>query len=73
VYHLINSQNKVIKMLLTIEEIQRKLADRNASAVSEKTGIHANTINAIKRGENVNPTYKVTLTLSNYLQGGEHA
>lgn len=54
-------------MLLTIEEIKERLTDKNIAVVSERTGVHRNTLSAIRCGENTNPTYNVIKILSEYL------
>jgi transcriptional regulator with XRE-family HTH domain len=52
--------------ILSIEVIRERLQDRVVEIVAEKTGIHANTIRAIKRGES-EPSYRVLVALSEYL------
>lgn len=57
--------------MLTIDEIRKKLLDRRPSVVSAVTGVHVNTIISIQKGRGLNPTYRVMLALSNYLQDKE--
>jgi|TARA_R110000823_G_scaffold217424_1_gene346769 transcriptional regulator with XRE-family HTH domain len=45
------------------------LEDRNVEKVAENTGIHRNTISAIRAGTNTNPTYSTMKVLSDYLRG----
>ena len=51
---------------MTLEEISEKLSDRNLTIISERTGIHYNTLRNIKNGENKNPGYLMVVNLSNY-------
>lgn len=53
---------------MTVDEICAALKDRNLSVVSEKTGVHRNTLATIKNGDNRNPTYRVLTALSSYLR-----
>ena len=55
--------------MLTLEQIRDKLADRNLEIVAERTGIHRNTLSAIRTGQNQNPTYNTIMILNNYLIG----
>lgn len=57
--------------MYTLEQIRALLDDRNVEKVAERTGIHRNTISAIRTGANQNPTYITIKTLSDYLRGGE--
>lgn len=56
--------------MLTLEQIRHKLKDRRPNMVAEATGLHLNTILAIRDSDNANPTYKVLVALSDYLEGG---
>ena len=49
--------------------IRTALADRRPSVVDEKTGLHVNTITAIRDGKNTNPTLATIETLAAYLKG----
>ncbi len=53
--------------MLTLEEIRLALADRRLDRVSEATGVHANTLYAIRSGANRNPSYRTLKALSDYL------
>ena len=60
-------QNGVNMMYL--EQIREMLADRRLSLVAEATGLHYNTVRAIRDDPEANPTYKAVKALSDYLQG----
>ena len=53
--------------MLNLDQIRTALDDRNVEKVSARTGIHRNTIAAIRNGENANPTYATMKLLSDYL------
>lgn len=53
--------------MLNLDEIKAGLDDRNVEKVSARTGIHRNTIAAIRNGTNANPTYATMKLLSDYL------
>ena len=53
--------------MLNLEQIRTALDDRNVEKVSARTGIHRNTIAAIRTGANANPTYATLKLLSDYL------
>ena len=55
--------------VLNLEQIRTALDDRNLERVSENTGIHRNTLAAIRAGTNTNPTYATLKALSDYLCG----
>jgi hypothetical protein len=55
--------------MMTLEEIRKALGDRMPTRVAEATGLHYNTIRQVRDNPNANPTHKVLLALSNYLQG----
>lgn len=50
-----------------LEQIQKKLEDRNAVIVAEKTGLSAATIRELKAGTQSNPTWHTIMVLSSYL------
>jgi hypothetical protein len=54
--------------MMTLEQIRDALSDRMPSKVAEATGIHYNTIRQMRDNPNANPTHKVMLALSNYLE-----
>lgn len=55
--------------MMTIEAIRAALRDRRIGIVASATGLHSNTIRAVRDGTNVNPTYNVLKALSDYLEG----
>lgn len=56
--------------MLTIDKIKSMLADRRLDVVSRETGLHRNTLAAIRDGKHRNPTYKTMKCLSEYLTRG---
>ena len=54
--------------MLTLDEIRTALSDRMPVKVAEATGLHYNTIRELRDNPQANPTYKVMLALSNYLE-----
>lgn len=55
------------RKMLTLDQLRTALDDRNLEKVASRTGIHRNTIAAIRNGTNANPTYATMKTLSDYL------
>ena len=55
--------------MLTLNEIKRLLADRRLDIVSSATGVHRNTLAAIRDGKNENPTLRTLQGLSDYFTG----
>ena len=55
--------------MLTLEQIRESLRDRMPAKVAEATGLHYNTIREVRDNPDANPTYKVMLALSTYLEG----
>ena len=55
--------------MMTLDQIREALDDRILYVVAERTGIHRNTISAIKSGKIENPTYYVLKKISDYLSG----
>jgi transcriptional regulator with XRE-family HTH domain len=55
--------------MLNLEQLRTALDDRNVEKVAERTGIHRNTIGAIRSGSNQNPSYATMKALSDYLTG----
>tara|TARA_R110000822_G_scaffold3973_13_gene17102 strand:- start:2245 stop:2427 length:183 start_codon:yes stop_codon:yes gene_type:complete len=53
--------------MLTLDQLRTALDDRNLEKVSARTGIHRNTLAAIRNGTNANPTYATMKALSDYL------
>lgn len=56
---------------MTIEAIRLALRDRRINMVSLATGLHYNTIKAVRDNEDANPSYKVLKALSDYLEGAK--
>jgi hypothetical protein len=54
--------------MMKLEDIRGLLQDRRVSMIAEATGIHFNTIREIRDNENANPTYKVMMKLTDYLE-----
>lgn len=50
-----------------LDEIRAALADRRLDKVAEATGIHRNTLGAIRSGRNANPSWRTLKTLADYL------
>jgi DNA-binding Xre family transcriptional regulator len=53
---------------MTLEEIIEALRDRNLVIVSERTGIHHNSLVALKKGRVKNPHQKTLDALAAYLR-----
>ena len=58
--------------MLSIEEIQELLKDRNLSKVAESVGVTSSYLSAIRKGSKINPSYDVIKKLSDYLKGGDN-
>jgi len=54
--------------MLTLETIIELLQDSRISAVSRKTGLHYNTIRAVRDGRATSPSYATIKALSDYFQ-----
>lgn len=54
--------------MLTLEQIREALCDRMPVKVAEATGLHYNTIREVRDNPDANPTYKVLIALSDYLE-----
>jgi DNA-binding Xre family transcriptional regulator len=52
--------------MLTMAQIRELLADRKLDVVSAKTGLHRNTLSALRDGRNANPTLRTLEVLSEY-------
>lgn len=59
--------------MMTLEQIRKALSDRMPSKVAQATGLHYNTIREVRGNPNANPTYKVLLALSTYLESRNDA
>jgi hypothetical protein len=51
--------------MLTLEQIRERLADRRLMVVAEKTGLHYNTVLAVRKGKK-SVEYQVVKALSDY-------
>ena len=54
--------------MLTIEQIQIRLKDRNLTEVGRAIGVTGAYLSAIRKGVKINPSYDVIKKLSDYLQ-----
>lgn len=54
---------------MKLEDIRGLLKDRRVSIVAKATGIHFNTIREVRDNQDANPTYKVMMKLTDYLEG----
>jgi transcriptional regulator with XRE-family HTH domain len=57
--------------MLTLDQIAGMLQDRRLDKVHEATGVHPNTLRAIRKGRRLNPSYNTLKALSEYLGGAE--
>lgn len=55
--------------MLDLEQIRERLECCNLEKLASHTGIHRNTLAAIRLGKNVNPTYATVKALSSYFLG----
>lgn len=55
--------------MLDLAHIRASLQDRRIDVVAEATGLHRNTIAAVRDGDVENPSYRVMKLLSEYLDG----
>lgn len=53
--------------MMTLEEIQKGLADRRLPVVAQATGLHYNTVRKYALGEIVQPSHNAITRLSEYL------
>jgi len=53
---------------MTLKQIREGLQDRSPGKVARATGVHYNTVRAVRDDPNANPTYRVVASLSEYLQ-----
>lgn len=54
--------------MLTIERIKAELQDIQLSKVSAATGLHYNTLRDLRDNPDPNPTYRVMVAVSDYLE-----
>lgn len=50
-----------------LDKIKEAMADRNMNEMARRIGIHANTLRAIRRGEQM-PSYETLMKLAEYLK-----
>jgi transcriptional regulator with XRE-family HTH domain len=55
--------------MMTLEQIRQALQDRKLTVIADATGLHYNTVIAIKRGEQINPSYETLQKLAAYFEG----
>jgi transcriptional regulator with XRE-family HTH domain len=61
-------ENEKGKKMLTLDEIIKKLGDRNLTKVSAECGLTRPFLSAIRSGKIKNPSYDTIVKLSNYLE-----
>ena len=54
--------------MMTLEQIVASLQDRRLDIVAQATGVHPNTLRAIRQGKQTNPTYSVLKAINDYLE-----
>lgn len=54
--------------MMSLDEIRKKLEDRNLPVVAERIGVSYRTILNIKNGSNKNPSHKVVEALIRYFE-----
>jgi len=54
--------------MLTLDKIRLGLLDRQPGMVAEATGLHLNTVRAVRDNPNANPSYSTLIALSDYLE-----
>ena len=54
--------------MMTLNDIRLALHDRRIGLVAQATGLHVNTIRDLRDSENTNPSYRVLVALSDYLE-----
>jgi len=59
--------------MLTLELIRAQLQDRRLTVISEKTGLHPNTLRDIRNNADCNPSHRVLLALSEYMKNSAQA
>lgn len=57
--------------MLTVEEIIKRLEDREIKQVALNIGVHPNTIYRIVWGLSKSPSHRIVKLLSDYLTGGD--
>jgi N-acetylmuramic acid 6-phosphate (MurNAc-6-P) etherase len=59
--------------MLTLELIRAQLQDRRLTVISEKTGLHPNTLRDIRNNADCNPSHRVLAALSTYIENSAQA
>jgi len=59
--------------MLTLQQIRQQLEDRRLSVVSERTGLHPNTLRDIRNNADCNPSHRVLAALSDYINSSAQA
>ena len=54
--------------MMTLNDIRLALQDRRIGLVAKATGLHVNTVRELRDNENANPSYRVLVALSAYLE-----
>ena len=54
--------------MMTLNDIRLALQDRRIGLVAQATGLHVNTIRDLRDSENANPSYRVLVAVSDYLE-----
>ena len=54
--------------MMTLNDIRLALQDRRIGLVAKATGLHVNTVRELRDNENANPSYRVLVALSDYLE-----
>lgn len=54
--------------MLSLELIREQLQDRRLTVISEKTGLHPNTLRDIRNNADCNPSHRVLAALSQYIK-----
>ena len=54
--------------MLTLDQIRAQLQDRRLTVVSERTGLHPNTLRDIRNNPGCNPSHRVLAALSQYIK-----
>jgi DNA-binding Xre family transcriptional regulator len=55
--------------MLTLEQVQAALHDRNLTKVADATGLHYDTVRRVYRGDHKQISYETIKKLSDYLRG----
>jgi DNA-binding Xre family transcriptional regulator len=55
--------------MMTVEQVAKALKDRRMDMVSDATGLHENTIRAIRDGHTKDPSFGTMQRLCDYLEG----